>query len=393
MYRVILTGRSALKTMEGRSWSGGVYKLSVRDDSSKSEQGTVHQGLIYDALIDLDDPFGALRRATEVAGRIADELALVHGCWIEDPIPRFAIDWVEAKPDRDLVQVFHRLPKIYDPRRPFNPAWYHEVFYRMDRLGKGERKRARRIRRAMHYLRESMLEEDPLDRLEDLCEALEALEPELRKALEAHGTVPVKCPSCSGRLSCERCEEAATRKEPWTGTNHLIQEVREITRKDAAFLRRKRNALVHSFESREEILRDLPRAEEIARLLVQHGVLRLLEIPADSRSELAGAALRTAQPPKAVVRCTIPRLSLHEVQARPRFPQLKLRGIETVIQRQGDSRKEEKPLAAQLLVWMENHEGPWEPNSAAWWSGVGDGEEPDDIQLIVSRLPPPSQDV
>lgn len=389
MYRVILTGRSALRTVERRSWAGSDYKISVRDDVSQLESRSAHRGLIYDALIDLDDPFQSIRRGTEVTRRIADELALVHGCWMYEPRPRFAIDWNESQPDRDFVQVFHRLPLLHDPRHAFELDWYKEVFLRLDGLGVKGKKRGRRVRRAMHYLRESLLEDDPVDRFEDICAALEALEPELKAVYDVEGKVTAKCSSCSGSLICSECEETATRTEPWSGANRLIEEVPEVTRRDAVTLRRKRNAVVHSFKSREEILDGLWQVERVARTLVQHGVLKLLDIPVDIRGKAVSEVLRSARPPAAVVRCTIRSLSVKEVQAAANFPQLKLRGIETVIQNQPTFQHEAKPLAAKLMVWMTNHEGPWEPSTVLWWTDRIEEEVPQDIQLLVGQMPPP----
>src|SRR5687767_70511 len=180
-YRVILTGRSALKLGEKRGWRDPEHHLRIADDWRPDSHGLQrHAGLIYTVELNADGILESLQSAVSYTRHITDQLSLVHGVMIEHPYPQFSIDIASDTPDRELAQVLYNVPIIHEPRRDYNHSLYNDFHGRLDALRRQKPTEAQRIDRALHYLRNSCYEQDPIDQFEDTWVALEAINPLIR---------------------------------------------------------------------------------------------------------------------------------------------------------------------------------------------------------------------
>lgn len=227
LYRVVLTGRSALKVDRKRGWKSPEYHLTIRDDLEKDASGAppAHSGLIYTVEVNAEDPMDSIHKATSYARHVTDQISVVHGAAIEYPSPRFSIDIDPAYIDHELAQIFYDAPTLHHPRRTYNQATYNYFFEELDRLRQDNPGSATRIDRALHYLRSSYLEHEPVDRFEDAWGALEVVNPLILKKYLLKTTYQIKCKDCDENLFCRNCDAPIPAPENASGIDYIVKEM------------------------------------------------------------------------------------------------------------------------------------------------------------------------
>src|SRR6185369_16473260 len=101
-------------------------------------------------------------------------------------------------------------------RRAFNDVVFrpfHDLMVAVESADEARPKNDRlapRVNRALHYLRRSYLESDPIDRFEDVAAALQSLDPLLRRKFGLPTAYDPKC-SCGQILTCKHCGAVTAR--------------------------------------------------------------------------------------------------------------------------------------------------------------------------------------
>lgn len=386
-FRVVLSSRSTLKAVSRRTWHGANYEVRLRDDISElgPRDGHSHVGLIYVVDLKAADSETALVAACRLCRRITDELSLLHRSAIEVPTPQFALEWQPAATDREFAQVLYNVPVVHDPRREFQHTLYETFFQRIDAARPASPKLYLRLERAMHFLRSSQLDSDVIDKFEDVCEALEALEPRLRGKYGTSTKRPCRCATCKEDLRCQACSAEALCENKRSGIDAFMTKVLGVDPKTAKQLRDKRNDLVHSRVPLEVLANGLDQMVEVARRTAHEGILDLLGYDSAERFRLTGDYLPLGVPPRLIAKAILHGLGRDGILANGRYPQIKLRGIE-VIQPSvsGVASQEIKPIGLQLHIGMENCSADWRAAGAVWWTGVGGGPAIEGVQLLVA---------
>ena len=173
-YRVILEGASAVKIDHAR-WVADHFELDVLDKIAPPKDGRDkrHVGFIYRCDVKSSDVFNAMADAAFITRKISDELAVFHRAAIAIPRVKFALSMDDGD-RREFAQVFD-MSTLFVPKRVHDKTLFGRVGDAFEKLGHSRPRDLKRLDRAMHYLRSSYLEIDPIDCFEDAWKALEAL--------------------------------------------------------------------------------------------------------------------------------------------------------------------------------------------------------------------------
>lgn len=376
-YRVVLTSRSSLKLGTRRIWKSPEYNLTIRDDMQEGRAGSPpkHAGLIYTVEVSADHIVDSINMATSYVRHVTDGLTVAHGAVIEYPMPQFSIDIDSANAGRELAQVLYDVPALQQPRRTYNNEAYTDFYNYLDSLRQNDHRTAKRIDRALHYLRSSCLEVDPVDRFEDVWVALEAINPRIREKYNQSTTYPSKCPNCNNDLLCRNCGKVIRNPDNASGTDYIITRMLGKTPDVAKKLRGKRIDIVHARATFSSVLKDLPEYTLLAQRAVVIGVLDLLDIPTEQRSNFIREMLPITGAPRVIVSATLYDLRVDELRTRDKYPQLYLRFCEMEVRNRTVSHEGEiRPIAVQLNIGIHNYSGEWDLLEVRSWLEI-DPEE------------------
>jgi hypothetical protein len=187
-----------------------------------------------------------------------------------------------------------------------------------------------RLDRALRYLRCSNLETDPIDKFEDLSNALQSLEPRLREKYHSPTKFQRECASCGQPLICKSCGEEIMGQDNFSGVDHLVTTLLGRSRKDARRLRDKRNDIVHSIEEFGSMLRDLSELTELAAQVVVMRILELLGADPNLRATLDRRALGIVSTHELVVVVVLHGATREKIEQQQNYPAVRLHGAETV---------------------------------------------------------------
>lgn len=369
-YRVVLTSRSSLKLGAKRRWKSPEYNLTIRDDiqEGRADSPPMHAGLIYTVEVSADHIVDSINMATSYVRHVIDGLSVVHGAVIEDPMPQFSIDINSANANRELTQFLYNVPVLQQPRRTYNNEAYTIFFNYLDRLRQNDHRTAKRIDRALHYFRSSCLEVDPVDQFEDVWVALEAINPRIREKYNQSTTYPRKCPKCKKDLLCRHCGKEIRNPDNASGTDYIITRMIGKTSEVAKKLRGKRIDIVHSRATFSSVLKDLPEYTLLAQRAVVIGILDLLDIPAEQRSNLIREMLPITGAPRVIVSATLYDLRVDELKTENKYPQIYLKSCQKEVQNRTESHEGEiRPIALQLHIGMRNYSGKWDLLEVRSW--------------------------
>lgn len=364
-YRIILTGRSALKAGAKRVWRNPECRLQIVDNWQANSADPIgaqrHAGLIYTVEVSAEHILESLKKAVLYARYITDQLAVVHGAMIDYPLPQFSIDIAQDVPDRELAQVFYNVPIIHEPRREYNLLSYEAFDSRLKELRQERPEDAQRIDRALHYLRSSFSEHDPIDQFEDAWVALEAINPLIRKKYAQGTTYQQHCSKCNGLLRCAQCNSAISAPDNASGIDYIIEKLLGCPQSVSKAVRGQRNDIVHARAKFTRVLGHLVGNIRVAQRAGVAGILDVLEFPQEQRATIQRAMLPIAAPPQAVVTCILYDLPVKTLAAQPVYPQLSLLAVERVIPNTPEAHAgAHRPMDAQFSVTVQNFGGRWE---------------------------------
>ena len=360
-YRVILTSRSSLKAKGRRIWKSPEYMISIQDDLQKVKdyEPLQHEGLIYTVEIMSDHIVNSIHSAITHVRHVTDQLSVLHGVEIEYPRARFAIDIDPTSKDRELAQVLWNVPIFYQPRRSYDHKFYKTFHDNLDKLRSINEKDARRIDRALHYLRSSYAEEEPIDKFQDAWVALESINPLIRSKFNLPTTRSPKCPSCGSALKPV--------PDDWSGIRHIVTNLLGEQLEKAKRLRDKRVEIEHATVSLVDMLQDLPDLTSLAQRAVLMGVLEVLEIIAEDRSKILCDVLPIFGPPVLIVTGKTFDFPLEILSKYDKYPQLCLKSCQILKPNREESHMgESQPHAVQLEICIQNYSGEWNLNREVW---------------------------
>lgn len=388
-YRVILTGRSALKVGDRQRWKSPEYDLTIRDDLQEDTSGSPpkHAGLIYTVEVSTDNIVDSIHIATSYARHITDDLSVAHGAMIEYPLPQFSIDINSAYADRELAQILYNVPALQQPRRIHNHEAYTDFHSHLDRLRRDNSKTAKRIDRALHYLRSSYLEVDSVDRFEDAWVALEAVNPRIREKYAQPTTYQRKCPNCRSDLFCQTCGKEIRNSDNASGIDYIITDMLEKTPDIAKKLREKRIDIVHARAAFSSVMQDLPELTHLAQRAAVAGVLDLLDIPNEQRFSFFCEILPITCVPRVIVSAILYDLRVDDLGTKDKYPQLYLRRFcqKEVPNRTESHAGEIRPLTAQLPIGIHNYSGKWDLLEVRSWIEVDPEESGPTTQIYAIK--------
>lgn len=331
-YRVRLRSRGTLRLGKVRTIRGPDHIVRFSDGlgvgRSNEEE---HQGIRYTVEVDATDILRAIAISKNLASHAADMLSCAGTVAIEDPVPLFAIDCEPSRNDREFAQVIHDAPQLRQFRRAINEADFRILFDGLRRVREANPRAANRVDRALRYLRQSTLENDALDRFEDLWVGLEAINPLLREKYQTSTKFTQKCGNCGNVLACASCDAQVRAADNSSGIDYVVTEILGLSKPDAKLLRGKRIQIVHSTATFLQVSENLARATEIARQTLIAGIHDVLALPSDALPRLLRQPLAIVGNAFLVVVATLVDLPVAVIDAAERYPQLKLEGLELVL--------------------------------------------------------------
>jgi hypothetical protein len=320
-----------------------------------------HAGLIYTVDLHAEHIIQAIDRATSYARAITDQLAAVHGTMIDNPVPQFSIDMAPEAERRGFAQIFYNMPILHEPRREYDQALYSDVFARLDQFRKVDPEHGQRIGHALHYLRNSYSEQDPVDRFEDAYVALEAIDRLIRK------------------------KHALTK----SGIDYIITHLLRESSGVAKAVRDKRNDIVHARAKFTKVLKDIVPNTRVAQRAAIAGVFDLLGVPQEFRAIAARDFLPIAGPPRIIVQCTLYDLAVEQLLAQPKYPGLQLHPGEMAVPARPQSHaREAPPNAVQLLIDMTGYAGRWDLGEISLFFGVDPAQGVHAVELSAMKFRP-----
>ena len=317
---------------------------------------------------------------------MTDQLSVVHGVVIDYPLPQFSIDISPEFPDRELAQVLYNVPVIHEPRRELDDSLYRSFHARLDDLRQRALRDAKRLDRAMHYLRASFSEHDPIDQFEDAWVALESINPLIQRKYSAPTSYQPRCAKCQHLLRCAVCEVEVSAPDSASGIDYLIQHILKEDASIAKAVRGKRNDIVHSRADFATVLKDIVKHVGVAQRAVVAGILDLLELSPEEQSTMLRTMLPIAGKPQVVVSCVLYDLPVHELNGRRKYPQLRLECVEcaTLCTPEAHARAH-RPMAAQLTISIQDFAGRWKLHHEVPGTVVVDPAEGESTVQIITR--------
>jgi hypothetical protein len=368
-FKVRLFSRSALRADKGRRFTGNDHIVRVTDGLRTSANGEVlHDGLLFTVEVGAADIHEAIRISRGLASRVADQLSLAQSCAIEEPETLFALSLDSSEGYLQLAQVIRSVPELRRIRRPFSDEAMHPVMDLLEkvRLSDQNRNITPRLDRALRYLRRSNLETDPIDKFEDLSNALQSLEPRLREKYHSSTKFQRDCASCSVPLICKSCSEPVMGQDNFSGVDHLVSTILGRSKKDARRLRDKRNDIVHSTQEFGSILEDLPELTELAAQALVIGILELIGADPSLRAKLSRHTLGIFGTPELVAIVALHGASREKIEQQQNYPAVRLHGAEIVRPNRELVDTDANDLEAIAFhVDVENYPGDWDPLQAS----------------------------
>jgi hypothetical protein len=380
LYRVVLTGRSALKVERQRGWKNPQYYITIKDDLQKdaSSASPKHAGLIYTVEVSAEDAVDSIQKATSYARHITDHISVVHGAAIDYPLPRFSIDIDTTYTHRELAQIFYDAPALQHPRRTYNQATYKFFFKQLDSLRQDNPRSAMRIDRALHYLRSSYLEQEPIDRFEDAWGALEAVNPLIFKKYSLGTTYQKKCRNCNAPIPAP---------DNASGIDYILKQFLGKSAAVAKELRAKRIDIVHARASLSKVLENIAENTRLAQRAAVVGILDALDLPKKQESDFMREMLPVTGSPQLLVRAILYDLSVEALRAQAQYPQLYLLRIMQVetSNRPMAHAGETRPLAAQLNIGMRHFSGNWDLQEIRWQMYIDPEDDSPETQIMAVK--------
>jgi hypothetical protein len=357
----------------------------TREDSSQK-----HEGLLITVEVHAEGIKEAIPLARGLAASAADLLAMVHGTVISEPIPLFALSKDQSCGEIELLQVIRGVPELNEARRSFSDSLFRPILNRIDEFRKSDKKLAKRLDRALHYLRHSDLELDPIDKFEDLSNGLQSIEPGIRNKYHTPKVYTRTCSDCKSELVCNTCGAPSQAPDNFSGADYIIIQMLGRSEADARDVRNRRNAIVHSIAEFDTLLQGISELTIIARDALITGIYDLLELgntTADGPSDITPPLKVVGD--ELVVLASLPGATYEDIKNRGVYPSIRLHGIE--IAKSGadfDTAEPSRVVAVQLSVGVEGWEDEWElieaivPISS---DAIQDVLEPDILLVKVGR--------
>ncbi len=388
-YRVILTSRSSLKAGIKRDWKNPEYHMLIRDDLQKDagDGPPRHAGLIYTVEVSAEHIVESIHKAVSYVRHVTDQISAIHGVAIEYPVPLFSIDIEKAYSHRELAQVLYNVPALHQPRRTHDSDLYKNFYYRLDELRQYHPKSAKRIDRALHYLRSSYIEQEPIDRFEDAWVALENINPLIREKYAQPTTYQRKCPKCKENLSCWRCNVEIKEPDNASGIDYIVTQLLQETLTMAMGVREKRLDIVHARTSFSTIMNDINPKTRLAQRAVMAGVLDILGIPKEQGANFLREMLPLTGAQHVTVSAILYDLPVESLGTRTKYPQLFLQSCEKEVQnRQEVHAGEICPIAAQLNIGIQNFSGTWDLLEVSLLLETDPDNKDSAIQIIARKV-------
>jgi hypothetical protein len=348
-YRLTFFCESALRLKTLRRFKGPGYVVALTDFQQERQGGWKdHGGIEATVGVSADDMFGAIRAARAVVRRIFDQLAFTHTTAIQDPRLYGAFGPGSEELEVEVAQAIRNSPRLRETRRLFEEK----------RCSKESRKLAKRVDRALHYLRRSYLEDDDMDRFEDLISGLFAIDSALAKRFNQPMSRTVECGECKQPLRCPNCSQPRTDSKEWAGIEHVVTQVLGKPEARARELRQKRNDIAHGTKEPAKLLDGLGPLAELAHRTLTEGVRLLLESPpAETDAERGPLGLQVS--PDLLVTYTLHGCTVDEIKKRRLFPSVKLLGIEALVLRAEAANDSRNIEGANVVLEAENFDEEW----------------------------------
>lgn len=377
-FRVILTGKSALKMVNKKTWKGANYKITVRDDWKDEMEGqpSHHLGLIYTVELQANDTYSSITQATEIARRICDELTAVHRAIIGHPESQFVLDVEPNTSEREFVQIIRNCPMIHQPLRKIDDLKYKPFFEKMEGLRNSNPRTASRITRAFYYFRQSLLHSDPIDRFEDAWVALEVLGSKIREKFN----LPTKRPT-----ECEYCGKVFDIQDSAAGVDYIIKM---LLKKDISFarkLRNKRNGIQHGHDSLDKVQKDIQECTEIAHEGILAGAGELLGFSVGEGIGISKSFLPIVEAAPMLIKAFLHDLPIDKVNGAESYPQLAIHCVEKMVKNQKEEHAgQHAPFALQVMVKISAYTGSWDLQGVGF-DPVFDPEDASPPQILARK--------
>ncbi len=270
-YRAWLFAESALSMGSPRRVRFRDHEVLIADRLQHREpvRRDVHLGLWFRVDVEAQEPTAGMAIAFQVASLASDLMSLSHAVATHSPQPHVIMDTVASSPDRQFVQFFRDLPSPVQQKRIFKEAQFRPI------LESGSVPQTvdeqNRVRRALHLLRRSYVETDPMDQFQDIWVALESINPLI--------TIKFHLPSTVSGPLCQNCGTRIRVAESSAGIKYSVMSLAGETEEQWKVLKRTRRDVVHGLGSNADLGLAVSRVIESARVGLICGLLELLEIP------------------------------------------------------------------------------------------------------------------
>lgn len=331
-YRVRLLSKGTLRLGQIRTFRCQSDEVVVTDAFQRSSQPQMqrHVGVLFTAEVDAPGILEAIALAKGRSSQIADLLTTAQSTAIEDPIPLFALDIDPTKPDREFAQMIYNAPQLRDFRRVLDDEEFRLLSEALDALRASDERSAARVDRALHYLRQSILEGDPIDRFEDLWAGLESINHLIRKKYDSPVRYEVMCPRCKYPLLCSECREQVAAPDNASGIDYIVTTLLKLPGSEARLLRSKRIQIAHSTAQLPDVLENLEHATNVARMTLLAGIYDIIGLPIEP-SFLRRKPLQIVGNAPLTVVAVLHDLPMSALEAGTPYPQLKLEVLELAL--------------------------------------------------------------
>jgi hypothetical protein len=229
----------------------------------------------------------------------------------------------------------------------------------------------------MHYLRSSYLELDPIDRFEDAWVALEALNPLIRDKHKLPTTYQGKCSDCGAPTGQPNSTPAL---------EYLLGTLLKLDATTIRQVRGKRIDIVHARENADTVVDGIDNATVIAQRAVLAGIYDVLDLTPESSVLALKRPLTLPTMPNLTINARIRGLTLDAMRQHGSYPQLKLLGIETMVNEDDPYVEEVLPVAFQALVEMHDFDGEWDLLGGDMPVDVDPDSESLPMQLLFQKM-------
>lgn len=391
-YCVWLAARSALKLNGNLPFTLRDGSALVMDAQRQVDGGRIieHMGLFFRCDVRASDLLEGVRRAKSMALHISDELSAASCAAIADAELTLAYGSARGRQDRPALLPVRNSPSVRRPRRDFDEPRFREFIRRLGSYRQADGSKGRRVMRALHCLRKSMLEADVVDSFEDLWRGLEAMNPLIREKFGLATTEALICPRCKRVVACE-CGERQTRAADWLGIAHSIEKLAGHPAATARLLRNRRIDIVHARADVMDSIAGLDQLVIIARRSLLAGIAEELGIPQELRNDYLRDLLPIDEQPEFLVEGQLNESDVAELDSTKQLPRLRLLALEVLSTPPIGSNSIEGVRAIQLVVEMLNYAGRW--TASRVYPRLPSGPEaadaaPDILVKVIDGSPP-----